>query len=136
MHQLVAEDVIVVRVDAVEGHDDARPQPLRDALDPLCQILVDDVRLLEIGVIGVEDQRLAVKRVPEGVRVARVPPLSHSRVVVDDERLRRIEEVVEVIGAENLPVELLILDLVAPEILRARSRRERSDDSEQGDEQR
>src|SRR5205823_14077364 len=100
------------------------------------QVFVDDVRLFEIGVIGVEDQRLAVKRVPEGVRVARVPPLSHSRVVVDDERLRRIEEVVEVIGAENLPVELLILDLVAPEILRARSRRERSDDSEQGDEQR
>ena len=86
--------------------------------------------------IGVEDQRLAVKRVTKGVRVPRIPSLGHAREVLDNERLRRVEEIVEVIRAKDFPVELLVLDLIAPEVLRTRSRRKRRDESEQGKQQR
>ena len=117
VHELVAEHVVVVGVDARERHDDARPVRLRDAARAFLELLADDVRLLEVRMIGVEDERLAVERVPERVRVARVPALGHARRVVDDQRLRRIEEIVEVIRLEDFPVEALVLNLVPPEVL-------------------
>ena len=117
VHELVAEHVIVVGVDAGERHDDARPVRLGDAARAFLELFADDVRLLEVRMVGVEDERLAVERVTEGVRVARVPALRHARRVVDDQRLGRIEEVVEVIRLEDLPGKGLVLDLVPPEVL-------------------
>ena len=84
--------------------------------------------------IGVEDQRLPIEGVPEGVGVARVPPLGHASSVAHDERFGRIEKIVEVIGAENFPVELLILDLVPPEVLRRRPGQRCCDDRQQSEE--
>ena len=133
VHELVAEHVIVVGVDAGERHDDARAVRLGDAARAFLELLADDVRLLEVRMVGVEDERLAVERVPEGVRVARVPALRHARRVVDDQRLGRIEEVVEVIRLEDFPGEGLVLDLVAAEVLLGlgwsgrKERRERHD---------
>ena len=86
VHELVAEHVIVVGVDAGERHDDAGAVRLRDAARAFLELLADDVRLLEVRMVGVEDQRLAVEGVPEGVRVARVPALGHARRVVHDRR--------------------------------------------------
>ena len=117
MYELVAEDVVVVGVDAGERHDDTGPIGLRDAAGPFLELLAHHVRLLEVGVVGVEDERLSIKRVPEGVRVPRVPSLRHARRIVDDQRLRRIEEIVEVLRLEDLPREGLVLNLVAPEVL-------------------
>ena len=78
VHELVAEHVIVVRVDAGERHDDARPIRLGDAARAFLELLADDVRLLEVRMVGVEDERLAVERMAEGVRVPRVPALGHA----------------------------------------------------------
>ena len=88
----------------------------RDAAGALFERLADDVRLLEIGLIGVEDQGLPVKRVPEGVRVPGKPSLGHPSRVAHEERFGRVEKIVEVLGFDDPPVEGLVLDLVAPEV--------------------
>ena len=56
VHELVAEHVVVVGVDAGERHDDARAVRLGDAARAFLELLADDVRLLEVRMVGVEDQ--------------------------------------------------------------------------------
>jgi hypothetical protein len=117
VHQLVAEHVIVVGVDAGERHDHARAIRLRDAARSFLELLADDVRLLEIGVVGVEDQRLSIERVTKRVRMPRVPALGHSTGVANDRRLRPVEEVIEVLRLQDFPVEAFVLDFVASKIV-------------------
>ena len=134
VHELVAEHVIVVRVDAGERHDDAGAQPLGHAARALRQLLADHVRLLEVGMVGVEDHRLPVEGVTEAVRVSRVPSLGESAGVVHDERLGRIEVQIEVRRPQEAEVELLVLHLVATEVLRCHGgRRSGEERSEQGE---
>src|SRR6185503_9504230 len=111
------EHVVVVRVNAGKRHDDAGAQPFGDTTRALGELILDDVRLLEVGVIGVEDQRLAVEGMPERLAESAIPALSHPAGIVDDERFGRIEVVIEVVRADDLPVKSLVLDFVAPEVL-------------------
>src|SRR6185437_2769739 len=130
VYELVAEDVLVLGVDAGERHDHARPLALRLAADSFLELLADDVRLLEVRLVGVEDQLLAIEGVPEGVRVARVPPLGHPGGVSHGRRFGRIEKVVEVIRLEDAPVEILVLDFVAPEVVLGAGRRGKRKDGQ------
>ena len=117
VYQLVAEHVIVVRVDAGERHYYARTQPLGHTARALGQLLADDIRLLEVRLIGVKYDGLAIERVTETVRVARVPSFSQSARVVNHERFRRIEIEIKMRRPRDAEVEMLVLDLVAAEIL-------------------
>src|SRR3954471_2037730 len=68
--------------------------------------------------------------------MARVPPLGESRRVLNEQRLSRIEEVVEVFGLDDPPLEGFVLNLVATEVRlsvgagRARGKRGKSDDDD------
>src|SRR4051812_25105615 len=70
---------------------------------------------------------------PESLRMARVPPLGEPRGVLHEQRFSRIEEVVEVLGLDDPPLERFVLDLVATEVrlcfgaCRARGKRGKSD---------
>ena len=118
VHELVAEHVIVVGVDAGERHDDARAVRLGDAARAFLELLADDVRLLEVRMVGVEDRatcgRTRGGRCPSAARTSARPCAPASWTI---SRLGRIEEVVEVIRLEDPPVEGLVLDLVAAEVL-------------------
>src|SRR5207244_12031318 len=66
----------------------------------------------------VDDERLAIELGAEDVGQSRVPPLFRAAGVVHFERLRGIEVQIEVIRLQDAPVELLVLDFVAAEVLR------------------
>ena len=63
--QLVAEDVVVVGIESGERHDDASAQSFRYTTGAFIELFADDVRLLEVGLVRVEDDGLLVERVPE-----------------------------------------------------------------------
>jgi hypothetical protein len=89
--------------------------------DPL-----DDVGLLELRLGGVDDQRLAAgELMVEEPSVPEVPPLGESGCQVCGGALSGIEVDVEVLAAEDPPVEVLVLDLVAAEVLGRQGRRGR-----------
>ena len=68
---------------------------------------------------GVEDQRLpAAQVVMEQTRQPQVPALGHARRLLGGRALLGIEVDVEVLGLQHLELEGLVLDLVAPEVLR------------------
>ena len=96
MYQLVAEHVIIVRVDAGERHYHARPQTLSDTARSLRERLANHVRLLKVRLIGIEHHGLAIEGMTKAVRVARVPPLGEASGVVHNQRLGRVEVEIEV----------------------------------------
>src|SRR5262249_46506120 len=68
---------------------------------------------------GVEHQRLAgLHFVTEELRVARVPALGHPRHARGRLAFFLVEVDVEVIGLQDLELEILVLDLVPAEVLR------------------
>ena len=136
VHQFVAKDVVVVRVDAGKRHHHTRPQTFGHATSAFRQFLTDDVRLLEVRLVGVEHDGLAVERVAEAVRMARIPALGHAPRIVHDERLGGIEIQVEVRRPHDAEVELLVLDLVAAEVLCSPATGESNEERTQQREQR
>ena len=118
MHHFVAEDVIVLGVVAGQRQDDAVHERIGEAARPLADHLRRGGGLLEVGGVRVEDDRLAVERVVERPREARVPALRLPSDVVHDVRFTVVVVDVEVLGLEDLEIEVLPLDLVAPEVLR------------------
>jgi hypothetical protein len=125
MHQLVPDHVVRVREVAGEGQDHARPQPLGEAAGPLADQAPGDRRLLEVRLVGVEDQRLPLGELAsedQGEPV--VPALRHAGGLLDGCLLFGIEVDVEVLRLEDLPFEPLIDDLVAAEVLGGRTVRE------------
>ena len=117
---LVAEHVLVVGVDAGKRLYDARAQSLGDAARTLGQLVADDVGLLEVRMIRVPHDRLAIELVPEDVGEPRVPALLLASRVVDFERFGWVEVQIEVIRLQDAPVEFFVLDLIAAEVLCAR----------------
>jgi hypothetical protein len=119
VHELVAEDVVGVAQRFGERHDDPVLQALGEPARGLRQGRGRRVRLLEVGLVGVHDDRLAVfEIVLEHAAQARVPALGHPGGIGDQRvvfRLVRVE--VEALGLQHVPVELLVLDLVAAEVL-------------------
>ncbi len=92
------------------------------------------VRLLEIGVRSVEEKRdPLLDVVPEELRELGVAPLGHPRRILHRLLFGRIEVDVEVLGLEDLPVELVVLDLVLAEDLGPGGRRDEEGQGEGGD---
>ncbi len=112
------KDVVGISVRARQRHDHAILERLGDASQALTQVTGECIRLLKIGVVGIQNDRLGpFELMLKYARESLVPPLSHTRRVLDRFALFRIEMDVVVRGLEDLEVERLILDLVPPEVL-------------------
>ena len=118
MHQLVAQDVIVLRVVAGQRHDHAVHKRIGEAAGPLSDDLRRRRGLLEVGGVGVEHDRLARERVVEHSRVAGVPALRHPADVIHYVGLAVVVVDVEVLRLQDLEVEVFPLHFVASEVLR------------------
>jgi hypothetical protein len=122
VHQLVPQHVVRLLDGAAEGLDDALLEHLRHAAGALAQVAGDGV-LLEVRGAGVQDQRLAVlELVVQDAREPRVPPLHLPGRVARGDFLFRVEVHVEVRRPQDAEVELAVLHLVLPEVLRGRGR--------------
>ena len=113
--ELVADHVIGVGERTAERQDDAAPQRLGDAAGAFAELALNRVGLLEVGMRRVQHERLAAAQlVREQLLEPRVPPFRHPRRDVDPFTLVRVVVDVEVLGLQNLKIELLVLDLVLP----------------------
>ncbi|SRR5664279_2452310 len=77
-----------------------------------------DVVLSEVGARGEKENRLLLAElVTENVREASVVALGHARALHRGDALAGIVVNEEVLGLDDLPVEVLVLDLVLTEVL-------------------
>ena len=117
MHQLVAERVAELAVAAPERQRHATLQELRDAQQPLGRNEGQDVRLLEVRMGGVDNERdtprdgmieAPLERVIAllGIGERHPPQLLGVGVIVE----------VDVLTAEHVPIEAPVLDLVLAEV--------------------
>ena len=120
VHELVAQHVVRVAHRLGERHDDPVLEALREPARRLREGRGRGVRLVEVRLVGIEDQRLPlVELVVEHRADAAVPALRHPPRVEDQVRvLLGVAVDVEALGLDDVPVEVLVLDLVAPEVLR------------------
>ena len=113
---------------AVGGEDDAPLEELEEPADPVRDEPGRDVRLLEVDVGRVEDERRPAREaVGEAVLQLRVLLFGEGRPDLGERARLRVVVDVEVGRPEHLPVEALVLHLVAAEVvavLAARGRRE------------
>ena len=117
VHHLVLEDVLELGVGAGERQHGAMLEELRDAAQPLAR-RVDDVRLLEVGLRRVENDRLpALELVMQDPGQPGVGTLRHARGVEGADALVGIIVDVEVLGLNRLEVEVAVLHLVLAEVL-------------------
>ncbi len=117
-----------------ERENDAAAQWLGDPAGAFAHLAGDDVVLLEIGVRGVQHERLAPsKLVPKKAFEARVPALGETRCDLDASPLAWIEVDVEVLGLEHLKVESSVLNLVLAEVLRRGVERRRQHAQDRAD---
>ncbi|HKL88636.1 MAG TPA: hypothetical protein VJ884_06490, partial [Salinibacter sp.] len=65
VHELVSQHVVRFLIAARQRHDDPLLNAFRDAPRPLSQLASHGVRLLEVGTVGVEDQRLVLLKLPQ-----------------------------------------------------------------------
>ena len=118
VNQLVADHVVRFSERPGERKHDAALENLRHPAGALAQLSPNRIRLLEIRVAGVQDQRLAaVQPMVEDLGEPGVPALRQAPRLLGGRPLRRIVVHVEVIGLEDLEIEAAVLDLVAPEVL-------------------
>jgi hypothetical protein len=76
--ELVTDDMVGLLERSAEGDDDPPLERFGDPAHPFRDELGKDGRLLELGVAGVDDQRLpSAELVVEETRIALVPPLGH-----------------------------------------------------------
>ncbi len=121
MHELMPQHMARLRIRGGERHHHPLAARLRESAGPGSDRLVGDVRLPEVGIVGVKDDRfLLLEAVVEDLRVAVVPPLRHAGGIADRPLLFRIEMKDEVLRLERAELEILVLDLVATEVLRVR----------------
>jgi len=124
VHQLVADHVVRFGERARERQHDPPLHSLGDAARALAERSRNRVRLLEVGVTGVEDQRLAASQLMvEDLREPRVPPLGEPAGLRGRLALSRVVVDVEVRRLEKLEGKARVLDLVAPEVLGVDGRR-------------
>ena len=84
VNELVADHMVRIRNRTGKGQNDPPSGCLCDSTDTFPELALNDVGLLEIGVRGVEDQRLATaKLMVEDPGQARVPPFGQPRAHVD-----------------------------------------------------
>ena len=129
VHQLVPDHVVGLPERAGERQHDPALEELGDAAGPLAELARDGVGLLEIGMAGVEDERLpAVELVVEHAREPLVPALGHPTRLLGGFLLRLVVVDVEVLGPQHLEVERPVLDLVTAEVLGLGHRGEKRDE--------
>ena len=116
--QLVADDMVVLGVVAGEREDDAVHERIGEAAGAFADELGSGGGLLEVGGVGVDDDRFARERVVEHAREPLVPALGLAPDVVHHVRFAVVVVDVEVLGLEHLEVEVLPLNFVASEVLR------------------
>ena len=115
---LVPEYVVRVAVRTPQGKDDPVLQPLGDAARALAHRAREDIRLLEVGMIGVEDERARIPDVVlEDPGDPLIPPLGHPGTVLGGDSRFRIEVNIVVWRRQDVEVEGLVLDLVSSEVL-------------------
>ena len=117
VHHFVADDVIVLGVVAGQRQDHAIHERIGESARPFADHFRRGGGLLEVGGVRVESDRLARERVVERARKARVPALGLASDVVHHVRFTVVVINVEVLGLEDLEVEVLPLHLVAAEVL-------------------
>ena len=124
VHHLVLQHVLELAVGPRERQHHAVLEELRDAARGFADLAPDDVRLLEVGAGGVQDDGLAaLELVVQHARQPGVGPLRHARGVERGGVLLLVEIHLEVLGLDDLEVEGPVLDLVLPEVLRRERRR-------------
>ena len=107
MDELVADDVIGVGERSAERQHDAAAQRLGDAAGALAELALNRVGLLEVRMRRVEHERLpSAQLVPEEPLEARVPAFRHPRGDVDPFTLFRVVVDVEMLGLQDLKIEL------------------------------
>ena len=128
--QLVADDVVGVGERTAKRQHDAAAERLGDAAGAFAELALNRVGLLEVGMRGVEHERLPpAQLVAEHAAEPRVPAFGHPRGDVDPFARARVEVDVEVLGLQDLKIELLVLDLVASEVLRRDWRGQKENDA-------
>ena len=100
------------------GQDDPALEHLRDSARSLADRAGYGRGLLEVGRIGIQDERLAPPElVLEKLGQALVPPLGHTGRLLCGRLHLRIVVDIKMLGLEHLEVEAVVLHLVLPEIL-------------------
>src|SRR5688572_1735486 len=116
VHELMAERVAKLRIAAAEWQRDTALEKLSDAKYSLGRNERENVRLLEVDVGCVHDEGNALTHfVPEAASQRVVALLGVHQSRASDALLFRIEEHVDVLSREHVPIELTILDLVLAE---------------------
>ena len=134
MDQLVVDHVAECPHGAVRGDDNAALEKLEEPPDAFGDEPADGVGLLKVEVGTVEDERDATaERVVElqlqspvarlGEGGSALGKRAHLRVVID----------IEVLGLEHMPLEIGVLDLVAPEGVELGRGCPRQKDNKQGE---
>ncbi len=96
----------------------------------------DGIGLVKVSIVRIEDDGLSlIEFAQEAAAVALVPALGHSCSILDRQAFLRIEVEFEVLRLEGLEVEVIVLDFVAPEVLRVGSNREKAS-NQQGQQKR
>src|SRR5205085_6442586 len=97
---------------------------LGHAAGALAELALDGVGLLEVRVRRIEDERLTAGQfVAQEATEPGAPSLRHTGGDVDPFTLLGVVKNIEVLRLQHLEVELLVLDFVAPEVLRGSRRR-------------
>ena len=119
VRHFVREHVLEPAEVAGEGHEHAMTQRLGHTAGALAQI-AGDVVLSEVGARGEEEDRLLLAElVPQNARKPSVVALGHARAFHRGNALGGVVVDEEVLGLDDLPVEVLVLDLVLAEVLLA-----------------
>ena len=118
VHELVPQNVVRLGQGAGKRKHDTSLQHLRHTTRRLAELSEDGIGLLEVGVAGVQDQRLAtLELVIQQAADASIPALRHAAGFPDDALHLGVVVDVEVLGLEDLGIEGLVLNLVATEVL-------------------
>ncbi len=117
VRHFVREHVLEAAKIPGERHQHAMAKRLRHAAGALAEV-AGDVVLSEVGARREEENRLLLaKLVSQDVRQASVVALGHARSLHCRDSLGGIVVNEEVLGLDDLPVEVLVLDLVLTEVL-------------------
>src|SRR5262249_15837676 len=103
---------------AAERQDDAAPQWLGNAARAFAEIALNGVGLLEVGMRGIQHERLpAAKLMGEELLETSMPALGQPRCDINAVLFGRIVIDVEMFGFQNTKIEFLVLDFVLSKVL-------------------
>ena len=125
VNELVTENMVVFGIEPCQWQNDATLEPFSESSRTLGDDAAGDVRLLEVGMVGLDNHRLRDLEVrTEDGYETRVPSLQHDTRIDRRTFLRRIVIDLEMTRSEHLKIEMLVVDLISAEILTLRRSRE------------